>query len=78
MVPSSERSTASGACPLPGHVKPLLAAQLESVKDSLKGILPEQKRLTVLEEALYEDHVGGDGGFEREGMVQGLFFFPFF
>ena len=71
MIPSSERSTASGASPLPKHVEPLLSAQLELIKESLGGILPERKRMTILEEALYEDDVDADGGFERERMMQG-------
>lgn len=72
MIPSSERSSSSGASPLPRHIEPLLATQLDSIKESLKSILPERKRLTVFEEALLEDDAGADGGFERERMMQGL------
>lgn len=71
MIPSSERSSSSGASPLPRHIQPLLSAQLDLIKESLKSILPERKRLTVFEEALLEDDAGADGGFERERMMQG-------
>lgn len=71
MIPSSERSSSSGASPLPRHIQPLLSAQLDLIKDALKSILPERKRLTVFEEALLEDDAGADGGFERERMMQG-------
>lgn len=72
MIPSSERSSSSGASPLPRHIEPLLSTQLDSIKEALKSILPERKRLTVFEEALLEDDAGADGGFERERMMQGL------
>lgn len=71
MIPSSERSSSSGASPLPRHIEPLLSTQLELIKETLKSILPERKRLTVFEEALLEDDSGADGGFERERMMQG-------
>ncbi|KAI5856965.1 putative AAA family ATPase [Tricharina praecox] len=71
ITPSSERSTASGASPLPEHVVPLLSKQLERVKECLKGIFPEFKRLTPLEEAEYEDDVlDAEEGFAREMMME--------
>lgn len=69
MVPSSERSSSSGASPLPRHIEPLLSSQLDSIKDALKLILPDRKRLSVFEEALLEDEIDVDGGFEREKMM---------
>ncbi|RPB10252.1 AAA-domain-containing protein [Morchella conica CCBAS932] len=69
MVPSSERSSSSGASPLPRHIEPLLSSQLDSIKDALQLILPDRKRLSVFEEALLEDDMGIDGGFEREKMM---------
>lgn len=70
MVPSSERSSSSGAAPLPDAIKPLLERQLESIKECIKSILPEVKRLTPLEEAEYEPEGDEDEGFEREMMME--------
>lgn len=71
MVPSSARSGASGVAPLPDAVKPLLERQLESIKECIKTILPEVKRLTPLEEAEYEpEGEDDDNGFEREMMME--------
>jgi len=71
ITPSSERSTASSASPLPDHVQPLLSKQLERIKECLKGIFPEFKRLTALEEAEYEDDITDpEEGFEREMMME--------
>jgi ATP-dependent 26S proteasome regulatory subunit len=71
ITPSSERSSASSAAPLPDHIKPLLSKPLEAIKDRLKGIFPEVKRLSPLEEAEYEDHImDAEEGFEREKMMQ--------
>jgi len=71
ITPSSERSTSSGASPLPEHVVPLLSKQLERVKECLKGIFPEFKRLTPLEEAEYEDDIlDAEEGFAREMMME--------
>jgi hypothetical protein len=53
-------------------VGPLLATQLESIKEYLRGVLPERQRLTTLEEAVYDGDLGADGGFEREMVMQGL------
>ena len=71
ITPSSERSTASAAAPLPEQVRPLLSKQLERIKECLKGIFPEFKRLTALEEAEYEDEtMDAEEGFEREMMME--------
>ena len=69
IVPSSERSTSSGAEPLPKHIAPLLDTTLNEIKDILKKLIPERKRLTVLEEAMYEDDADPSKGFEREKMM---------
>lgn len=55
IVPSSERSTSSGASPLPKVVEPLLRRPLAEIRRLLSEILPQTKRLTALEEAQYED-----------------------
>ncbi|KAF8471869.1 hypothetical protein BDZ91DRAFT_479327 [Kalaharituber pfeilii] len=69
IVPSSERSTSSGAAPLPKHIEPLLQRPLDGIKKALKKLLPELKRMTVLEEAMYEDDPDPASGFEREKML---------
>jgi len=71
VVPSSQRSSSSGTDPLPSFIEPLLIGPLEQLKKCMEGILPERKRLTVLEEAMYEDDQDSDGGFSRENMMQG-------
>lgn len=69
IVPSSERSTSSGATPLPKSVEPLLRDRFVEIKHILANILPQSKRLTALEEAEFEEHHGG-ASFKREQMHQ--------
>ncbi|KAJ5728617.1 uncharacterized protein N7483_003125 [Penicillium malachiteum] len=69
MVPSSERSTSSGASALPQNVEPLLRQALAEVQKALSEVLPMRKRLTALEEAQYEEPNDGNG-FRREQMMQ--------
>lgn len=69
MVPSSERSTTSGASPLPKTVEPLLRRSLADIQKQLSEILPPRKRLTALEEAQFEDPETS-GSFRREHMQQ--------
>ncbi|PIG69067.1 AAA family ATPase [Aspergillus arachidicola] len=69
MVPSSERSTSSGASPLPKEVEPLLRHPLADIRALLSEILPQRKRLTALEEAQFEEPEGA-GSFQREQMQQ--------
>ncbi|KAK2749789.1 hypothetical protein FQN55_003025 [Onygenales sp. PD_40] len=69
MVPSSERSTSSGASPLPAIVEPLLRHPLRDIKQILAEILPQKKRLTALEEAQFEEP-NDQVGFRRERMQQ--------
>jgi SpoVK/Ycf46/Vps4 family AAA+-type ATPase len=40
MIPSSERSTSSGAAPLPKVVEPLLREQLKAIEGVLDGLIP--------------------------------------
>lgn len=70
LVPSSERSASSGAAPLPEHIKPLLHEEFDMVKDSIRTIFPEVKRLTPLEEAEYEDDEDAEDGFNKEMMME--------
>lgn len=67
MTPSSERSTSSGASPLPESVAPLLQKSLEQIRTLLAEVLPQKKSLTALEEAQFEDMYDGQG-FGREKM----------
>ncbi|KAF5863427.1 hypothetical protein ETB97_010189 [Aspergillus alliaceus] len=69
MVPSSERSTSSGASPLPKEVEPLLRQPLADLRALLSETLPQRKRLTALEEAQFEEPEGA-GSFQREQMQQ--------
>ena len=69
MIPSSERSSSSGAAPLPASVEPLLRTSLKEIKDMVASILPQKKRLTALEEAQFEEPAN-DQGFRREKMQQ--------
>lgn len=70
MVPSSERAASSGARPLPKVVEPLLIEQLQSIEGVLDSIVPLKKKLTALQEAMYEQYDDEDQGFGRETMQQ--------
>lgn len=69
IVPSAERSTASGASPLPKTVEPLLRRPLAEIRHLLSEMLPQRKRLTALEEAQYEEPEGS-ANFKRERLQQ--------
>ncbi|EWC47874.1 hypothetical protein DRE_02756 [Drechslerella stenobrocha 248] len=69
IIPSSERSSTSGAAPLPEHIAPLLSPTLDIVKEKLAQIFPQKKKQTALEEAEYEPYTDEDGGFGRERML---------
>ncbi|KAK4920572.1 TAT-binding protein-like protein 7, AAA ATPase, partial [Elasticomyces elasticus] len=69
MVPSSERSTSSGATALPPNIEPLLRSPLSDIKTLLSKILPQRKKLTALEEAQFEEPNDGEG-FDRELLLQ--------
>ncbi|PKS06850.1 hypothetical protein jhhlp_006926 [Lomentospora prolificans] len=70
MIPSSERSTTSGAAPLPQGIEPLLRDQFAAIKEALDEILPRKKKITALEEAMFEQATDGDHGFGREALHQ--------
>lgn len=70
MVPSSERSASSGAAPLPKTVAPLLRDQLAVIEEMLKTVLPIKRKITALEEAMYEPYEDSDHGFGRENLQQ--------
>jgi SpoVK/Ycf46/Vps4 family AAA+-type ATPase len=69
MVPSSERSTSSGATALPPNIEPLLRQPLSEIKSLLSQILPQRKKLTALEEAQFEEPNDGES-FSRELLLQ--------
>nr|CDP32483.1 Putative ATPase family AAA domain-containing protein [Podospora anserina S mat+] len=66
MIPSSERSTSSSAVPLPRTIEPLLRNQHKALIGVLDNILPREKKITALEEAMYEPYADADTGFARE------------
>ncbi|KAF5004259.1 hypothetical protein FDECE_9236 [Fusarium decemcellulare] len=70
LIPSSERSATSGARPLPKSIEPLLRKQFAEAKRALDGLLPRKKKMTALEEAMYEQFDDEDHGFGREAMHQ--------
>lgn len=74
LVPSSARSSASVATPLPSQFVPLLNDTLERAKKVIDRVMPMEKRLTALEEAQFEDD-GEEGALEREMLMQCLSFF---
>ncbi|UQC78451.1 ATPase [Colletotrichum lupini] len=70
MIPSSERSAGTGAAPLPKGIEPLLRDQFTSIKRALDDVLPRKKKLTALEEAMFEQFEDEDHGFGREALHQ--------
>ncbi|KAG6910179.1 hypothetical protein DXG01_012628 [Tephrocybe rancida] len=72
LVPSSARSTSSAATPLPPQFGPLLNDALERVKTTISKVLPLEKKLTALEEAMFEDDDGEEGALEREMFMQSM------
>jgi ATPase family AAA domain-containing protein 2 len=70
MIPSSERATSSGAAPLPKVVEPLLREQLKAIENILDGLIPMKKKVTALQEAMFEQFDDADQGFGRETLQQ--------
>ncbi|KXL41463.1 hypothetical protein M433DRAFT_353824 [Acidomyces richmondensis BFW] len=67
IVPSSERSAMSGAAPLKRDIEPLLRKYLHEVSSRIDEAIPRKRKVTALEEAMY-DNRDEDDGFERETM----------
>lgn len=67
IIPSSERSAATGAAPLKKDIEPLLRASLKAIEDRLQEAIPRKKKVTALEEAMY-DNRDDEFGFEKETM----------
>ena len=70
LIPSSERSTVSAAIPLPKAIEPLLRSQFKAIVKSIDEILPRKKKITALEEAMFEQPKDTDHGFGREALQQ--------
>lgn len=70
MIPSSERSASTGAAPLKKSIEPLLRDTLDRASKILDEIIPQKKRTTALEEAMFDDRED-EMGFERENMQTG-------
>lgn len=70
MIPSSERATSSAGSLLPEHIKPLLEPSVNKINALLDKVIPKQKKLSVLEEAMYEDDVDPETGFMKEMMLR--------
>jgi SpoVK/Ycf46/Vps4 family AAA+-type ATPase len=70
IIPSGERSTSSGARPLPKVVEPLLRDELKRIENILDDLIPIKKKTTALQEAMFEQYDDADQGFEREAMQQ--------
>lgn len=65
IVPSSERSAASGAVPLKKEVEPLLRKPLREISERIDEIIPRKRKVTALEEAMYDDR-DDEYGFLKE------------
>jgi SpoVK/Ycf46/Vps4 family AAA+-type ATPase len=70
LIPSSARSTASAAAPLPAHLVPLLANALERTTAAIDRALPPAKKRSVLEDAEWETDDPAEGSYEKELRLQ--------
>ncbi|KAI1768661.1 AAA-domain-containing protein [Hypoxylon sp. FL1150] len=70
IIPSSERSSTSGAGPFPKPVEPLLRDQFKTITGVLDSVLPRKKKVTALDEAMFEPYDDDDFGFGREALQQ--------
>lgn len=70
IVPSSERSSTSGAASLPKFIEPLLRKQFKAITERLDNTFPRKPKVTALEEAMYEPYNDTDFGFDREQLYQ--------
>ncbi|KAI1167547.1 hypothetical protein F5B18DRAFT_444657 [Nemania serpens] len=70
IVPSSERSSTSGAASLPKYIEPLLRDQFDAIKGRLDDAFPRKPKVTALGEAMFEPYNDADFGFDREQLYQ--------
>ena len=69
IVPSSQRSAASGSVPLKKDIEPLLRTPLEKLIAMVDQAIPRKKHGTALESAMYDDRED-EYGFERETLLR--------
>ena len=55
IIPSSERSAASGAVPLKKDIEPLFRKPLQEITAAIDKAIPRKRKATALEEAMYDD-----------------------
>ncbi|KAM0717492.1 hypothetical protein Q7P37_007344 [Cladosporium fusiforme] len=67
IVPSSERSAASGAKPLKKSIEPLLRKPLQDITSAIDKAIPRKRKANALEEALYDDR-HDENTFERDNI----------
>lgn len=74
IVPSSKRSVSSGSSPLPEHVRPLLTEQFSHVIATVDHLVPREKKLTNLQDAMFVDPTisDKDGGFRKQQLLSTL------
>ncbi|KAI1822338.1 hypothetical protein F4861DRAFT_398062 [Xylaria intraflava] len=70
IIPSSERSSTSGAASLPKYIEPLLRNQFKAITERLDSAFPRKPKITALDEAMYEPYNDEDFGFDREQLHQ--------
>ncbi|KAI1154207.1 hypothetical protein F4825DRAFT_197340 [Nemania diffusa] len=70
IVPSSERSSTSGAASLPKYIEPLLRDQFKAITRRLDSAFPRKPKVTALGEAMFEPYNDEDFGFDREQLYQ--------
>ncbi|KAJ8120798.1 hypothetical protein ONZ43_g2587 [Nemania bipapillata] len=70
IVPSSERSSTSGAASLPKYIEPLLRDQFKAITNRLDNSFPRKPKVTALGEAMFEPYNDKDFGFDREQLYQ--------
>ncbi|CCG83104.2 putative AAA family ATPase [Taphrina deformans PYCC 5710] len=68
IIPSSARSTASGAAILPKHLQPLLSRTLDRITEAIDSMIPRTSVKTALERNLYVNSSALT--FEQENMRQ--------
>lgn len=67
IIPSSERSAASGAKALKKSVEPLLRKPLQDITAAIDKAIPRKRKASALEEAMFDDR-HDENSFERDNM----------
>ena len=71
MIPSSERSASTTSGPVKKRIEPLIRKPLEQIMQIIDDVMPQKKKRTALEEAMYDDRDNAEG-FEREALQRDL------